>query len=360
MSPGVNHSVFPPLPQLGSGGCMEQEELAAWRALYAQAMRIRELAPWDWMGEGHILGVEVPASGVTAYVVVMGGLGRYLAVTACLGETALWRYLALLERAQEATAQDLLEIRHLQLSFQAKSGLEARDLSVIRALGLRCHGRRAWPCFRSVFPGCVPWFLEDEEIALMATVLEQFVVAASRTMDDPSRLLLKGDRILVRRRRADRWREDWQPLPEPSAVSIPVRLESDIVRTLDRQPHVRDAVEVDLVMLLGFPVQEPGQRPYFPYALLVVDPGSGEVLAFDLLSPLPSLEHMWGHVIPAVVGHMAASGFVPSCIRVRSALMEFLMGKVAELAGTSVQRTGSLPAVEAVLAEVDKYLRGRG
>ena len=57
-----------------------------WRELYRAARRIKELAPWDWMEEVDVFGIEFPGINEIGFVSVMGMLGEHISVSVYLGK----------------------------------------------------------------------------------------------------------------------------------------------------------------------------------------------------------------------------------------------------------------------------------
>ncbi|MCU0611355.1 MAG: hypothetical protein MUE60_06155 [Candidatus Eisenbacteria bacterium] len=334
----------------------------AWRTLYQRAMRIKELAPWTWMAEDELFGIEDPESKTPAYVSISGALGEHVAVIAYLGDVALHRFLHVQASEGEARAETILEIRQIQASFEDREYLKAEDHRIIRELDLKFRGSQAWPCFRSTHPGCVPWFLDGDEVRMMTHVLEQTEMVVIRAKGNRALLpsLADGGPLLVRRAETAKaglsWVEEMRSLPPAPTLPITTRVSEDMIRRALRHPRAKDAVELDLVMMLDASVHEKNQRPYFPYALMLVDGGSGVVLAFDLLSPLPSLEEMWGAVVPALLSRLDGIGFIPSTIRVRTDIMEFLMKKLAEFLPVKVNRTKTLPKLDVAMRELQAYM----
>jgi len=59
--------------------------LEEWRRLYQATMRVKELAPWDWMTETDIFGVRDPEIHETGFVSVMGMRGEHFSLAVYLG-----------------------------------------------------------------------------------------------------------------------------------------------------------------------------------------------------------------------------------------------------------------------------------
>jgi hypothetical protein len=66
-----------------------------WLPLYEAADRIKELAPWEWMEESDVFGVQDPDSGEIGFVSIMGLLGEHVCVGVYLGVNALHQFWTL-------------------------------------------------------------------------------------------------------------------------------------------------------------------------------------------------------------------------------------------------------------------------
>jgi hypothetical protein len=94
------------------------------------------------------------------------------------------------------------------------------------------------------------------------------------------------------------------------------------------------------------PVQDEGDRPYFPHMLLVVDAGSGMVLGSDLEVPHPSLEAMWGRVPENLADQLFALELAPEKISVDSELLFELLEPLAGEAAFGLELSPALPGLE--------------
>ena len=170
-----------------------------WRKLYEAVIRIKEIAPWEWMTETDVFGVQNPETDELGFVSVMGLLGEHYAVAVYLGSEGLYGFWALQDTSPLGSPERLLEIPQLQASFEDRNELENKDREIIKATGLNFRGRKAWPMFRSLRPGFLPWFIEAEEARFLTHALEQVPAVASRFREDPAQLETHDDaRYLVR------------------------------------------------------------------------------------------------------------------------------------------------------------------
>ena len=251
-----------------------------------------------------------------------------------------------------APAEALLEIPHLQASFEDRNELTQKDRDLIKKLGLKFRGRQAWPMFRSHRPGFHPWYLETAEARLLTHAVEQAAEVAPRFKENPALLPASDeDRYLIRVARKDAgtlvWEDRVQTVSPPEFKPITVTLDADVLEEVSRLPRSRHTLEMDFSV---YPARigERGERPYFPYLLLVVESRSGLIIGSEFLAPEPDLAEMWGTIPARVVDRFATMGFVPRQIRVRSSLLYKLLQSLAGELGFKVTSTPILRNLDQV------------
>jgi hypothetical protein len=189
------------------------------------------------MSETDVFGVEDPESARIGLVSVMGALGEHFLV-------AVYRDLEAFYRMRRLTPDDIrhdpaqiLNIPHLQASFEDRGFVEAQDHRIIKELGLRFRGENAWPVFRSYRTGYHPWYLEPEEVLRLSVALEQLLDVAPRL----SELVLIQKRLFLDERN------------QPSAISCQQNLrktidwlnaESCLLKDPSRNPGFMDGHEL--------------------------------------------------------------------------------------------------------------------
>jgi hypothetical protein len=315
-----------------------QPTIEDWKKLYDAAIRIKEASPWQWMDEIDIFGVRNPETRMTGFVSVMGSIGEHFAVAVYLGSEGLFGFWNIYEREEPMDIEAFFEIPQLQLSFENRDFLEKEDLNIIRKLGLRFHGNRAWPMFRSYRPGFYPWFLEAHEATFLTHVLEQTLHVALRFKADETLLYPEDDPLLnpqpeidnylVRTCRKESsgfiWEDSTVPVLPPTPTFFNVEIDSERIITLRSMPVRKGALEMDFFM---FPVRigPRGTRPSIPYMLMIVDAKSGMIVGHELLEAKPSKALMYGGVPEHVINLMIQVGYTPDVIKVRSDLLHSLL-----------------------------------
>ena len=222
-------------------------DLELWRGLYDVANRVRDLAPWKWMNETDVFGVEMP-TGQVVFASVMGALGAHYAVAVYPGAAALTSLRKIYENA-DAEPERVLEIPQVQLSFEDRGYLEDQDRRIAKQLGFTLKGKGAWPMFRSYRPGFAPWFLDRDEAEMLLAALSQLLEIAPLQRTDPSLIRRRGAwEYLVRAQRATgaqgAWADEFREI-SPDRGTRHAVLNSAHVRQWRALPVMQTGIEAD-------------------------------------------------------------------------------------------------------------------
>jgi Domain of unknown function (DUF6930) len=337
---------------------MTPPTLEEWHRLYDLARQVKALAPWQWMTESELFGVQNPETKELGFIGVMGMVEEHFAVSVYRGAEGSYRFWAFEQAAPFVEPMELFQIPQLQASFEDRDLLASEDRAVIKQLGLKFRGRNAWPLFRDYRPGFVPWFIDGSEARFLTYALEQLLEVAPRAKTNPS-LLDQGDieRYLVRVLHKQKgWTDQVKRVRPPKLEPIDVAMDLDLLDAVKKLPRSHHPVEVDC-FLIPAQIGEKGTRPYYPYMLLVVDAQDGLVLGVELLEPRPSVEAMWGKVPQVLVQRLAGTGVIPQEVQVRSLLLAALLVGVAEELRIQVKHVPMLSALEAARSELEGFLR---
>lgn len=333
-----------------------------WRRLYAAAIKVRDMEPWNWMEGADVFGVWPAGRDTAAFVSVMGALGEYCAVAVYPGPWELHQFRQIGGTPEDERGPEcVLDIAQLHAAFGGAGELEATDKQVIRELGLKFRGSRAWPCFRSFRPGYFPWFLERSEARLLTVALEQLLEVAPRARQDRS-LLTAGDQdggVLVRAPadgQADGpWVESRRVFPlEPRTLrlTVPAALVAAVRELKQTGVHL----EAD-VFPMPVRVGKKGRRPQLMYGLLVVESRLRFVLGVELLSVETTPEDMWATVPAHILDILRKGGLRPASLAVRTPWLHMVMDAICDELGIELETRSDLSAVETVRRGLEQ-LRG--
>lgn len=320
------------------------------RQLYDTAVRVKELAPWEWMDESELFGVQNPETGELGFVSVMGMAGEHFAIGLYQGAEGLYGFWNLESGNTDADPRQVLEIPQLQASFEDRDIPEKQDRDVIKKLGLKFRGAHSWPMFRSYRPGSLPWFVTAEEARFLTCALAQTLEVAPRVKDDPTLLDSDDDDtylVRVPRQQADRlvWEDQFIRVEPPEPVFLNIIMDVGILRRLKQLPRGNFELEIDLLRM-PTSVGEKGERRFLPYLLMLVDRRSGAVVGGEIMKAENSMADVWGQVPVKVANCLAEAGVVPEEIRVRSELLRQLLAPLTRTLRVKLRRSDSLPGID--------------
>lgn len=336
-------------------------DLPDWRELYEIAARVKTLAPWTFMRETDVFGIDRTDQGGTMFVSVMGSLGEHLAVSIYPDVAAISAYWRLF-KDDNAGADDLLEIPQLQLSFENREYLERADLQVIKQLGLKFKGPNAWPRFRSIRPGYAPWFVDESEAPMLRVGLEQLLEVAPRIKSDPSLVQLPEPRYLVRSEVPDggqrRWADDFRDVAEVIAVVPRFLPDADTVKKCHQLPKAENRIQLDF-RRTPMRVGEAKERPRFAYCLLGVDSQSGLIVGQQLFAVETSIGDMLRSVPQTLIEWFQGGGARPSQLVVRQGRAADMFRPTCEALGIELRAARSLPQLDPALQSLFDFVMRR-
>ena len=334
--------------------------LEEWKRLYDLMAQVKEFAPWEWMEEDDIFGVQLPETGEQGFVSVMGMLGEHFAVAVYQGTKGLGGFWEMYSQGPKLAPEFVLQIPQLQASFEDRELISKEDRDVMKKLGLKFRGAHAWPQFRSYRPGCFPWHIEKNEAEMLTCALEQLLQVAPRFKENPNLFEPTDDEhdYLLRVNKNGKWEDSVKRVTLRQDMTLDVVMNEEALEDLRKMMPGKLTLEIDLYMMEE-PVQEKAkERPFFPFMLMLADHDSGMILNVDLLTPLPSMETMWSEV-PAIVVEKLAGGFPPKEIQVKDDMLYLLLQPVAQELGFNLKKESRLKMIGRARRELRNFMGGR-
>jgi hypothetical protein len=365
--------------------------------LYSLAAQIKAVAPWSSMQETDIFGVEDPDSGEIGFVSVMGNLGEFESVAVYRGAEGLFGFIDF-QMDPSASADRLLEIPEVQLSFTEPKFLEKLDRELLKASALKFTGTR--PQFRSYRPGYFPWFITLREARLVIHALTQTVEMTRRLVQAP--FLFPGDvesagdsedeTLLVRvplRQNPSReedpsagedysskidsppetknvlqpssasdfvWEDKIKRISRPNYPPIDISIDTSLLKKLAGLRPSAMQLEADLFIAPGR-IGKPNERPLAMYILLLADRFSGFILGFEALTAESTLNKMYGSIPERVAALLWKNKALPKQIIARSELLLDLLEPLEEELKIQLRRANELPAIDEATASLVQFLQ---
>jgi len=336
--------------------------LQEWADLFDAAIAFKQLKCWEWMDDSHVFGVQNPETSEIGYCCVMGQLGEVLALNVYPGSSGLASYRQMHELARHGSPESALghhallnTQRCFMASYEDRSELHEKDLRLIRSLGLKFRGKKAWPMFQSYRPGYLPWFLTPPEGRFLTVALQQAIQVAEQTRVNPLLLGALHDehkKVLVRKLEAGIWKDVWEYLPEYEMPPIVPIINDLRLAQLKKANFPRKGTWTTDCIALPMPIQE-GTRPYFPYGFPVLN-SEGILLGMDLLKP-GEIESALPHTFMDLLEKVKC---LPQSLLVGSEQALALLEPIARPLNVPIQRVESLPALECFLQGMEEFLGG--
>ena len=330
-----------------------------WRRLYEAALAYRACAPWQWLSDADLFGVQDPVSGEIGWCSVFGAAGELFGLFVYAGSEGLATYLRMAGRDLDSDELPYIQQGWLA-TFEDRPVLDKRDLATIKALGLAVRGRRAWPRFRSHRPGYVPWYLTSAEARFLTLALEQAAAVATRCRDPVEALGPDAaGRFLVRAAEPEsagvRW-EDRRLAPPPLPLDEPAppmdQARVDRVRraaTLGPGTWECDAFYSPAII-------DDGQgRPFFAPSVLLVDRDSGMILDARFGEPPLAAPFIRDRLLSTI----EAIGTRPRVVLTKGDHILDALGPLADALEIRVERARRLPALEQARRSMESFLQRR-
>lgn len=326
--------------------------------LYRLAYELQQIAPWDFMFEREVFGVEDPETGVTSFVSVMGSLGEYRCVAAYTGSEGLYGLLEF-DRALQINPESkrpfdlVMETPKLELLFAKPEIMESHDTNLMRSVDLKFEG--AQPQFRSYRPGFHPYFITRTEARQIRHILSQTIAFASdyqanRELLPQLESLTYLVRVPQKSKNGIEWTHEIRSVDGPSSQLIPFPLDEDLVSKLKQGPR-RGVAEVDFFRLPGR-IRDADERPHTIYSLLAVDEESGFILGFEVMAAEHGVDMMYANIPDSLAAIFAKAGTLPERLLIQSSrLMELLepLSEQLELPLSLVQNLRGMDRAQAFL-----------
>ena len=334
------------------------------RELFDLSTEVKDLKPWRWMEETDLIGIENPETGEIGFISVMGSLGEHEAVALYLGAEGLYEFIDL-HTDDSSTAQRVLENRHLQAAFSERKYLEKQDRDLIKQLGLKFSGRRAWPMFRSYRPGYLPWFVTLDEARFLIHALSQIIAVAKSVRDEAQpfhptgRVEKDGYVMRVSRKEGSAliWEDQVWRIARPQRKAVKVVVDAV---TLERLKGLRQSqleLEVDL-FLAPASIGKRGQRPLAVYALMIADSDSGFIFGTEVMSAQDSLPAMHARIPNSLAQMLLQAEILPQKLVVRSERLRTLLKPFAQALNIELRLQGQLPSIDEAAEYMGQFMRG--
>jgi hypothetical protein len=330
---------------------------ARWGELYEMADEILELAPWKTYFEIDLFAIQPRAGGTVYFVSVMGSQGEHHALAFYPGLESLsqFRMSQMDDIPERIGVETMMLNQHLEVTFEPKRYLIPPDLDVLKSLGKIYRGK--WPAFRSHRPARMPWSPSASEIQDFAVLLEQSLVVLKRLNAGEDLLRPFEEEEFFLRRNDGQWGDSICRIEDlPTVQHI---LQADLPEgVLDGLRRTKERVEVDLVLMLT-PMTDvpPGEAPYLPLMLLMVNSSSGLVMGFETLSTKEGLDAAMVRIPDAITGLLKKAKIIPGKIAARNPILISALASYCDAYGMDYEIDAELAMASEAIESLTSFLQ---
>jgi len=333
------------------------------RELLDLAIRVKELAPWQWMEETDLIGIEDPETREIGFISVMGIVGEHEAVALYFGAEGLHGFIDFVED-EYATVERLVELPHLQAAFSERKYLEKWDRDLLKQSGIKIAGARSLPMFRSYRPGYLPWFVTLAEARILIHALSQTLEVASRVRDEehpfnPTGRIDEGGYLMRVSRRTESgltWEDEVWQIPRPKSAPVRAIVDSVVLEQLKRIPQSELDLEADVFLGPGR-IGKPAQRPLALYLLMLADRHSGFILGAEAMTAENSLTGMRAAIPNSLAKVLLQNRVVPRRLIVRSEWLRNLLKTLTQSLNIELRHSDELPSIDEAVESMSEWMR---
>jgi hypothetical protein len=328
-----------------------------WKELFKAAVDFRDIECWKWMYDTNVFGVENPDNGEIGYCTVLGNLGEVFSLNVYLGDRGLRDYLGMLNRPYSSEEQDKMLVQNcLMASFENRNDLSARDLKVIKELGLTFRGRKKWPYFRRFKPGHPPWYLTKGEAEFLTIALQQskkvaFMCKEKRDSLKPPDKNMVFVMVSKGKGKNLHWYESWmKPELIPEEFMVPIIDDSYLSSIRNSIDVRRGEWEIDCFYAPIMIKEKKDEIPYYPFISLFVEHSKGFIIDFQLSRHSEYTEKLHEKFISLILYNK----IIPLKILVRNDETYLPLEQIAEQLDIKLQLVKNLKYIESARKELCK------
>ena len=333
------------------------------KKLYPLAFELQKMAPWEFMYERELFGIQVPGSDEPWFASVMGSTGEFLAVSLYEGVEAAHQFLRIQEDPVESDPMDIMLIPHLMVSFEQPHYMETEDIDRLKALGYSVRNKSRLPVFKEIVPGCIHILPEADKLAQLEPLLKQVLNVADRVGKQEFAWVEHvpaGMNGLVRvpdGRTKSGWRDDYKDfeLKPPPAVTP---LSKKKLKLFNQLPTNNMVLQVGMV-LVPSPIGDK-HPPYFPFLLLLVEKESGYVLTPEMMTPHPGVKEMFARSGEKLIEYLTKQKIHPARIEYRSGRLEPILKATFKHTSVTLSKVQWMPAFDDAAESMINHMIGGG
>ncbi len=340
----------------------KKQDIALWQEFYKVAAQFRDMAPWRWMYDSDLFGVENPDNGEIGWCSIMGNAKEHFALGVYKGVAGFHSFWGLAELGEEGI--DMFNPEHLNvaygqicwmISFEDSDMVYPENKKHLKELGISFRGKGQWITATTNDVGYHPWPIEEKDLPFLILCLQQAMNVAIRAEDKPD--ILDENRWLLRKPIHKGTELDWEDTyledeDIPEVVLEPLEPSKEFIHTIKGLKRVEGAMMIGSFLMRHHIQESPRMRPWNPFLLVNLQYGSGYMVNQDMI-PYNELDKA---IEPLLINLFKTIGVVTTQLGYHHPPVGQLLEKICQEAGIQLfQVPGNEPVFQELMESMAQF-----
>jgi hypothetical protein len=256
----------------------------------------------------------------------------------------------MLDNSETADGSDVFSIAHTILSFETEKEINGEQLKRFKEVSANPAFVSQFPEIHRVVPGFCNSDPADDFLDEIVLILEQSVDVLQRLAEKKSILETEDeDTFLFRETENGKWTDKTRHIEFTQPDYSATYTEEDI-NPVNKLPMTQAVLQAHS-QLLPFPVEENGERKYFPYLIVLLNKRSYQVEGREMVYANPDFNTMLSKVPKIYLDFIKQMGFRPRSV-------EFMSPLLFELLSPALEQCDIKPVLFKKLPMVTDFVEG--
>lgn len=266
----------------------KEASIEAWKKLYDITLKLKELEPWNLLGDTDLIAIVPKGRKDPVFCSVMGKYSGSQGIAVFEGYEGLGDFYMIAGADESDLSSEYLmnEQSSLTCFVGSMMNVPEKQREVIDQLDLRFKNIESWVYFFSYKKGYQPYILDADETELLTEVYENLYMAVQAVQEGKLAADFAQGEGIVRKynEETEKWEMFVKEIPVVEKEFPAVMLEDEQLKA-----SLKERPMLDLTVLLDFtylPVSvetKEGERPKNPLMFMAFDDDRDEIITMDVL-----------------------------------------------------------------------------
>ncbi|MEG0548653.1 MAG: hypothetical protein RR518_07600 [Coprobacillus sp.] len=306
-------------------------DIKVWKRLYELSEELKELKPWEHMWSSDYICIEISPQD-QVYCIIMGKNKECIGISVYEGESGYGDLVSIDKsyNSSEVRRYVMYEQNCLTWYLGDRDEVLPQQMEIIKELGLKYHGKNAWPFFVCYEKQYYPYTFNDQEAKRFVIVLERLIDVLKDYIDDKIDVNFDDKEMIYVHQENENWIYEAMSLPESYDKYTAIELSDESIYTqLKKQKKTSDELYIDLHYMNSSIEDKQYKKPANALMFLVVDARSQMIVHCELLKPVDDeISVVLNYIIPYIL-----EDGIPSKIYVRNPTVFVAIDNIANECG---------------------------